>query len=304
MSTGERSGQWVGAPAARSALFVPGNRADMLGKAHRYNPDIIICDLEDAVPPDEKGDARVVARRWLDERDPSMCSVTVRINALEENILEEDLELCAHPGVTTVMVPKITEPGEVQTVEEVLERLEGANGSPRTWIWPLIETAKAVRNAYEIVCASDRVFYTGGSAGDDGDLAREIGFLWTPSFVETLFIRSKVLVDVRAAGIGNPMTGVVTNLSDPGQVEAYAIQSRDLGYAGMMVIHPSHVAIVNEVFSVSEARLEWARSVIETIENAAATRVGAIRHNGAMIDVAMVNTARLVLERAAVFDES
>jgi citrate lyase subunit beta/citryl-CoA lyase len=277
----------------------------MLGKAHRFRPDIVICDLEDAVPPDEKPQARAVARKWLDERDPTTASVAVRINALEENMLEEDLELCAHPGVATVMVPKIDEPSDVQTVAGVLERLEAASpGSPRTFIWPLIETAQAVRNAYEIVSASDRVVYTGGSAGDDGDLARTVGFLWTPSFVETLFIRSKVLVDVRAAGIDNPMTGVVTNLSDPGQVEAYAIQSRDLGYNGMMVIHPSHVAIVNEVFSVSEARLAWAHSVIETIENAATTRVGAIRHNGVMIDVAMVHTARLVLERAAAFQES
>ena len=166
-------------------------------------------------------------------------------------------------------------------------------------IWPIVETARAVRAAYEIARASPRVAYMGGSAGDQGDLARELGFRWSPDFVETLYVRSKVLVDVRAAGVPNPMTGVVTSLDGTAQVEAFARQSRGLGYEGMMVIHPAHIEPVNAAFSPSDEELAAARRLLAAMEQAERGGDGAIAHEGGMVDAAMVRLARELLAEAA-----
>jgi citrate lyase subunit beta/citryl-CoA lyase len=138
----------------------------------------------------------------------------------------------------------------------------------------------------------------GGSAGEEGDLAHELGFRWSASFEESFYVRSKVLVDVRAAGVPNPMTGVVTNLRGLGEVEAFARQSRGLGYAGMMLIHPSHVAVANAAFGASPEELAAARRLVEALERAERTGAGAIVHEGRMVDAAMARVARELLAEA------
>ncbi|MHB8328125.1 MAG: HpcH/HpaI aldolase/citrate lyase family protein [Acidimicrobiales bacterium] len=302
MALGGGTLSMVAASPARSALFVPANRADMLDKAPRFGPDIVLADLEDAVPDSDKGSARKILLSWLEGLPDDTAHIAVRINGLDRDMLDADLAVCVHPRVETVMLPKIHGPAEVEKTAQALEHHEDSSARRHgVFIWPIVETAAAVRTAYDIARSSPRVRYMGGSAGDEGDLAREIGFRWTPSFQESLFIRSKVLVDARAAGIENPMTGVVTNLSDPGEFQAFATQSRDLGYAGMMVIHPSHVPIVNSVFGVTPERLAWANGVIEALDAAGSSGVGAIRYGGAMVDVAMVQTAREVLGMAEAF---
>lgn len=288
------------APPARSALFVPANRADMLEKARGYGPDIVLADLEDSVPGAEKSTARRVLQQWLDAlTDEHAPRVAVRINGLSEGVADDDVAVCVHPRVSTVMVPKVEEAADIDRVGDVLERHEqGAGRAGELFVWPVIETARAVRNAYDIAVAGERVAYMGGIAADGGDLAHSIGFHWTPSFLETLFVRSKVLVDARAAGIANPMTGLVTRLGDLDEVGAFAAQSRDLGYAGMMVVHPAHVAIVNATFGVTPERLAWARNLLAALDAAATAGTGAVRYDGAMIDAAMERTARDIVRQA------
>lgn len=292
----------VGAtPRLRSALFVPAHRRDFLAKLDGSPADAVILDLEDAVPADHKAGAREAVRDWLKGRAagerPLAC---VRINPLADDSLEEDLTAAVAPGVRAVLLPKLERAEEVRVLEQALAARELEAGLPAgdLRIWPIVETARAVHAAYEIATASPRIAYMGGSAGDRGDLARELGFRWSADFLETLYVRSKVLVDVRAAGVPHPMTGVVTNLDGTAEVEDFARQSRGLGYEGMMVIHPAHVEVVNAVFSPSEEELAAARRLLAAMERAERGGDGAIAHEGGMVDAAMVRVARELLAEA------
>jgi citrate lyase subunit beta/citryl-CoA lyase len=300
MSRSAHSEHEEAAPYVRSALFVPANREGMLDKASKSGADVVVADLEDSVPAIEKKLARKSMGHWLERLETDDPAVIVRVNGLPEGLLEADLMACMHPKVVAVMLPKLLGPGEVRETANALDRIEAATGRrQQLFIWPIIETAAAVRSAFEIASSHFRVRYMGGSAGDEGDLAQSVGFRWTPTFRETYYLRAKVLIDARAAGIDNPMTGVVTNISDTVEVESFAVESRDLGYTGMMVIHPAHIPIVNNVFGVSPERIAWARGVIDALKQAEASGIGAIAYRGVMIDVAMGVTARRVLEMAS-----
>jgi citrate lyase subunit beta / citryl-CoA lyase len=288
-------------PPVRSALFVPAIRRDLLDKALRTGADALIADLEDSVADARKDEACAVLLGWLDDLGDDAPVVVVRINGLGEDRLPADLGVCVHPRVTAVMVPKIETSDDVITVDGALSVHEQLSGREvgSTLIWPIVETARAVRLAFDIATSSRRIVaFMGGSAGDAGDLAASVGFEWTEEFTETLFIRSKVLVDVRAAGLANPISGVVTDLRSLDQVERFAVQSRRLGYEGMMVIHPSHVAVVNRIFSPSDERVAWARGVLGALAEAERQGSAAIRFDGMMVDVAMAAWARRVLAAA------
>jgi citrate lyase subunit beta / citryl-CoA lyase len=114
---------------------------------------------------------------------------------------------------------------------------------------PALETAPGIHQAYEIAMASERVAHLGGSGGKGGDTARSIGSQWTPEGMETLFIKSKVLVDARAAGVQFPLSGGWFDIRDLNGLRSLAKQLKQLGYTGMHLIHPSHVPVVNEVFT-------------------------------------------------------
>ena len=163
---------------------------------------------------------------------------------------------------------------------------------------PQIESASAVRLAFDIATASPRVAYMGGATGRGGDLARSLGFRFSAEGRETLFLRSKVLVDVRAAGIPNPISGIWGQVDDLEGLRAFAQQSRDLGYEGLMAIHPKQLPILNAVFSPSEEEIsEWIR-ILELMTHAERDGKGAIRMDGRLLDAAHVKTARQQLQRA------
>ena len=292
------------APRIRSALFVPGHRADFLAKAGQRGADAVIVDLEDSVTDARRDEARRLTGDWIESRsDPLRPVVCVRINGLDQRWLEADLDAIVHPGLTAVVVPKVQSEADVRTVAAALDAVEAARGLPPggVRIWPLVETAGAARRAFEIAAASPRLAYMGGGTAQGGDLAREIGFQWTVEGMETLYIRSKVLLDVRAAGVPNPMTGLVARVDDPGAVERFARQGRQLGYAGTMVIHPAHVEIANRVFAPSSEEIREAEEMLAALE--AAERAGdlAVVYRGRMIDKAMVHTSRQLLDDAARF---
>src|SRR5438105_2343174 len=185
----------------RSALFVPAHQEHFRDTAIAAGTDAVILDLEDAVPPAERDRARDALGVWLGtELGPAVC---VRVNALADDCLDADLDAAVRPGLTAVMVPKLSAGDEVRLVAEAVTHHETRAGldTGSVRIWPIIETAAAVRNAYDMACASDRVAYMGSAAAPNGDLAHALGFGWTDSFLETLFVRSKVLVDMRAAGV-------------------------------------------------------------------------------------------------------
>jgi citrate lyase subunit beta/citryl-CoA lyase len=287
-------------PRLRSALFVPAHQARFRTSAIASGADAVILDLEDSVPASERDTARQGIGDWLEHAEgPAVC---VRINGLDEGCLEEDLDAAVRPGLLAVMIPKVSEPADVQRVAELIDERERRAGVERGSIrvWPSIENTAATRRAFDLASASPRVAYMGCAAARNGDLARAIGFEWTPPlFLETLYLRSEILADMRAAGVPNPMTGVVVNLRDLDEVEAFARQSRSIGYEGMMVIHPSHVPIVNDVFSATIDDVAAAKRLLEAWDDAQRNGAGALDHEGEMIDLAMVRVARDVVARAA-----
>ena len=285
---------------------MPAQRVEFLRKADDRGADALILDLEDAVAESGKAAARINAAEWLANRrrgDGAWAMVRVNTSQVEE--LDRDLAAVVHDSLLAVLVPKITHPDDVRLMADLLSWHEGRQGVPRgqILIWPIIETAAAVRRADEIASASDRVEFMGGGTSRDGDLARSVGFEWTPEGLETLVIRSQILVAARAAGVQHPMTGLVSGLADTEEVRAFAQSSRQLGYTGMMVIHPAQVAIVNEVFTPTVERLDDARRVISALDHAAAEGIGAVEHDGRMIDGAMAQTAMKVLADAGVADD-
>jgi citrate lyase subunit beta/citryl-CoA lyase len=276
-------------PRIRSALFVPAARADFLARAAERGADAVILDLEDGVIDSARGRARALAATWISARprsiDPVVC---VRINGSAAGCLDDDLAAVVQANLTAVVVPKVTSASELTRVADALSWHEGRAGLARghTRIWPLVETAEAVVAAAEIARASGRVAYMGGGTSRQGDLAESLGFVWSPDGQETLYVRSKVLVDVRAAGVANPVTGLVSILDDLAPTRTFATQSRALGYEGMMCIHPSQVPIANAVFGVSEEGQEDSDAIREALADAERRGEAVITHGGRMYEVA------------------
>jgi citrate lyase subunit beta/citryl-CoA lyase len=280
-------------PVLRSQLYVPGNRPEWMRRALTSGADGLILDLEDAVPAAERPHARRCIREFLDEADPGR-PVFVRVNSLETESFLADLEAVVRPRLAGVVVPKVSSASDVRFADRTLSWLEERNGLAlgTVLVTPLLETAAGMRSAYAIGCASPRIAYMGGLGVKGGDVERALGYRWSKAGLETLAMRSQILLDVRAAGVPHPLTGVWTDIQDLDGLRAFAEQGRDLGYEGMTAIHPGHIATINEVFSVSSDEVDYYRRLIAALEEAAAAGRAAVRFEGELIDTAMVRTAR------------
>ncbi|WP_188189853.1 HpcH/HpaI aldolase/citrate lyase family protein [Nonomuraea sp. SYSU D8015] len=286
-------------PRLRSLLFVPGTRTDWLAKAEAAGADAAILDLEDAVPPAEKPAARIRVAEAVAAFTGDM-ALLVRINPLDGWAAAEDLRAVTHARLAGVVVPKIGGPADVRLADRLLTWCEREHGLPegRIALVPLLESAAALREAYDVARAAARVAYVGAVTGPAGDVERAIGYRWSPSGIETLALRSRVLLDVRAAGTPCPVAGLWTAIADLDGLRAFAEQNRALGYEGMMAVHPSHVPLINEVFSPSPEELARYERLIAAVEEAQARGAGAIAFEGEMVDEAMAARARAALGRA------
>jgi citrate lyase subunit beta/citryl-CoA lyase len=287
----------------RSALFVPANRERWIEKSPGYGADVVVLDLEDATPPAEKEPAQSIVRRALPRLLEREQGVWVRVNEIGGPFLADDLEAIVWPGLEAVCLPKVTGPEAVRALDSMLGEVEDRHGVPigSIRIVPLLETAPAILGAAEVFRSSSRVAYGGGIVAPSGDVALAIGFRWSDTFEETLVLRSQVLIAARACAIENPITGLVTSV-DAEPVRRFAEQSRALGYAGMFVIHPSHVAVANDAFRPSAEELDWCREILEGAERAAREGRGTfVDSQGRMIDAAMLRVARDLLARDEAF---
>ncbi|MEV5496277.1 CoA ester lyase [Nonomuraea fuscirosea] len=286
-------------PPLRSLLFVPGNRTDWLLKAAAAGADAAILDLEDAVPPAGKSAARAQVAEAVATWTGDM-ALFVRINPLDGWAAAEDLRAVTHSRLHGVVLPKVGEPADVLLADRMLTWCEREHGltEGRIALVPLLESALALRAAYDIATASPRAAYLGAVTGKGGDVERAIGYRWSPSGTETLALRSRVLLDVRAAGAPCPVAGLWTTIGDLDGLRAFAEQNRSLGYEGMMAIHPSHIPVINEAFSPGPEDLARYARLIATVEEAQARGAGAITFEGEMVDEAMAARARAALHRA------
>ena len=186
---------------------------------------------------------------------------------------------------------------EVDILLKLFERRAGVEVG-KTFIDPALETARGIREAYQIAAASPRVAHMGASGGKGGDTARSVGFEWTPEGIETLFLRSKVLVDCRAAGVPYPLSGGWFDIRNLGGLRSAARQAKQLGYTGMQLIHPSHVAVVNEVFTPTKEEIAQWQGLIQAMEDRKGQGGAAVTYQGNMVDIAHEETARAMLEMA------
>ena len=193
----------------RSLLFVPGHRDAWFAKAFASGADAVIFDLSDAVPAAELPTARRAVRAAIEEHGGKQ-SFFVRVSPAQSEDIVDDLDAVVRRGLTGVMLPLVTSPGDVKRVAERLDALEPDRNleAGSTIIFPLVETALAVRFAFEIATSSGRIAYMGGATSRNGDIARAIGYQWTPEGTETLTLRSWVLLNMRAAAVPYPVSAM------------------------------------------------------------------------------------------------
>lgn len=290
----------VGERPVRSLLFVPGNRPGWFQPAIDSGADGIIIDLQDAVPRGQRKAALAAVGALLDSQAGQAGPVLlVRVGAVGSAELAEDLAATVRPGLDGVVLPMVTGPDDVRRLVAQLDTAEQTAGMEQPLrVMPLLETAAALVRCFEIASCTERISYLGGATAREGDLARSLGFQWTAEGAETLYLRSHALLHARAAGVRNPVSGMWGQVGDLTGLRTFAEQTRRLGYRGMMVIHPSHVSVVNEVFSPSAADIARWRAVIDQLADLERQGLGTGTVDGQLIDAAHAATARDELDRA------
>ncbi|MFT4560313.1 MAG: citrate lyase subunit beta/citryl-CoA lyase [Gammaproteobacteria bacterium] len=284
----------------RSSLFVPGHKPDWVPKAQASGADELILDLEDAVPEEHKSAARPLVRESVQKlfQDGQYCSV--RVNGYATGRTLDDLQSIVCPELRAVMLPKIENIEDIMSLDTLLSHLERSAGIPDGSIATTLalETAAAMHDACEIARAGRRVHQIMLACGPGGDAARAVGYQWTKHGEETAYLRSKAVLDSRAAGVPYPMTSSWWDIRDLDGLRLDAGRNRRLGMRGMCVMHPSHVPIVNEIFSPREEEIEHARGLLAAMVAAEAEGNAAVIYDGDMVDYAMVTTAKELIALA------
>ena len=254
----------------RSVVFAPGDDADALAATRASGADSMVVDLEEPqtpYPESERERGRKVAPRVLRLVGPRRAAAGVRaVQPPSTGQTLKDLRAVAGPGLAGVLLPKIMSPADVHMLDALLACTEvDFDLAPgQIAIYPILETAQALRLAYEIAMASPRVSHMGGALSRFGDIHQALGYRWTAEGEETLFLRSKVLVDAKAAGIRYPISGMWGGaLDDLDGLRAFATSLRNLGYYGMMLGSAEHVPLVHEVFTPTAEEIAYWRELDE-----------------------------------------
>jgi citrate lyase subunit beta/citryl-CoA lyase len=291
--------------AIRSLAFVPAHDADRIFAAADAGMDGLCLDLEDLTPLAAKEEARRIFADVARRLTVMGITVFARTNSIAGGMGRADLEAIAVPELHCVSIPKANEAGDVHEFCAALDEAEGGAGVEpgNVLVRPIIETAPGVRNAYEIAAASPRIAYMGGvSGGWWGDLSSALGYVPTRDGRETFYLRSKVLVDVRAAGVPFPIGGGTLGSADPEDLRAYALENKILGYEGFHCA-PTEAAvrIVNDVFTPTRAEVDGWLAVLPALEQAERDGLTAIELDGVFYDLAGLAKVRrgLALARRA-----
>jgi citrate lyase subunit beta / citryl-CoA lyase len=289
----------------RSLLNVPGNRPEMIDKAPGFGADALILDLEDAVPLDRKTEGRETVAGATAHWAGTGPVTYVRVNALESGLLEDDLMAIVGRGLEGIQLPKVHDVETIHHVDGLLAELERERGLPQGGIEILVslESARGVLSAFQILTAAPRVGSVMVGTAQDADLQGDVGYVTTPAGLETLYIRSQVILAARAAGIDNPIDGVYADHRDLEGFELAARRARALGYRGKKLIHPAQIEIAHRVFTPTEDELELYRRILDAFDVAVADGRATAVLDGRMIDIAMAETARRALERADIATE-
>ncbi|MBT4519044.1 MAG: CoA ester lyase [Halieaceae bacterium] len=280
--------------AIRSLLFCPAHREMLVAKVHLRGADAIILDLEDAVPAAEKAVALARLQDSIEQSAQSGASIWIRING---SGCDDDLDAAVVERVAGLVVPKVESAAELQALDIKLEKLEQLRGLPvgGTAIIAQIETLAAFGVVDAIASATDRLV---AIALGTEDFSNSADMAPTP---ETLYWPSQQIVfAARRAGVA-PL-GFPASIADYTDIEVFhraVTRARDMGFRAAMCIHPTQVAILNAEFSPSSEAINEARDLIAAFEAAQATGIGAIKHQGRMVDAPVAEAARRLLRNTS-----
>jgi citrate lyase subunit beta/citryl-CoA lyase len=286
----------------RSFLFVPGNKPGWIEKVVTAKADALILDLEDSVPPNLKVEARGIVQSklaWLAEQKQR---TFVRINKSPHLYDFEDILAVVGPYVEGIVISKPCGPEDVDTVSMMLSEAEYRNqvaiGSTR--VIPLLETARALELAYEIA-QRERVAALCGATAKNADVARALGYVWSPDGRESLYLKSRAVMAARAAG-KLPIGGVWQQVHDLDGLRKSAEKDRALGMTGELLLHPSNVAAVNEIYSPSAEEVAYYEGMIAALEKAKSEGRASTIYDGEHIDIAHAKTAQEIIDLARSFN--
>jgi malyl-CoA/(S)-citramalyl-CoA lyase len=304
----------------RSELAVPGSNPGLFEKAAKGAADIVFLDVEDAVAPDDKEQARKNIIAGLNEIDWGTKTVMVRINGLDTHYMYRDVvdivEAC--PRLDMILIPKVGVPADVYAVDMLVTQIEAAKKrTKRIGFEVLIETALGMANVEAIAQSSKRLeamsfgvadyaastrartTVIGGVNADygvltDKDPAGNRAYYWADQWHAA---QTRMMVACRAYGL-RPIDGPFGDFGDPDGYIAAAKRAAVLGYEGKWAIHPSQIELANQVYTPSEAEVTKARRIVAAMAEAAKAGKGAVSLDGRMIDIASIRMAEALLKKA------
>ena len=304
----------------RSELAIPGSQPQMFEKAAKLDVDVIFLDLEDAVAPNEKEQARKNIIKALNEIDWGNKSMSVRINGLDTHYMYRDVvDVVEQAGerLDLIMIPKVGTAADVYAVDMMVTQIEAAKGyKKRIGFEHIIETALGMQNVSEIAAASPRneslhfgvadyaastrarTTIIGGVNEDysvltdpakDGSREVHWGDMWH-------YALARMVVAARA-NVLRPIAGPFGDFSDPDGYRAAAKRAAVLGCEGKWAIHPSQAALANEVMSPSDSEVDRAERILKAMADAEKTGKGAVSLDGRLIDYASIRQAEVLIEK-------
>lgn len=278
----------------RSKLFVPGSRPELFDKAMASAADALSLDLEDAVAPAKKAEARKAIGDFLTKlgREHAKLMV-VRVNAVGTPQFAEDIDAVVTAGTDLINLPKLESAEEVQRAVAAVLAVEKRKGLVhQIGVLANVESPKGLRNVYEIAAAHERI------AGMQFGLAD----LFAPNRIErheVAIAPVRLMTKMAAANAGVPAYDTVyVNIADTLGLERDAIAGRRMGYIGKSCIHPSQIAVVNAVFTPSDSKIAWAQKVLAAVADPANQGLGAFVVDGRMVDEPFFREARATIDLA------
>ena len=294
--------------AARSLLAVPANSPRMFEKALASDADAVFLDLEDAVAPGRKTEARQDVARAVKELDWGGRPTLFRVNALDTRWFYRDvIEVAEEAGeaLDAVLIPKVNRPEDLYAVAVLLDGIELGTGLEpgEIKLEAQIETAEGLTNIDAIARSTNRLqalhFGPGDFAASLGMPQTSLGTRdeWDEAYPGHRFgyVMQRIVVAARAAGLRAVDGPVADHRDEEGLREACRV-ARSLGFDGKWCIHPAQIPVVNEVFSPTEEEIEWAEKVIKAYEEAGSAGSGAVSVDGQMVDAASIKMARNTLD--------
>jgi citrate lyase subunit beta/citryl-CoA lyase len=269
-----------------SRLYLPGNTPSLMINAGIHRPDGIILDLEDAVAPDKKDEARYLVRNALRGIDFYGAERMVRINQGQRGL--DDLEWVIPHHVNLILVPKCEKPEQVTDINKRIAAIQKkSKQNYPVWIMPIIESALGVINAYTIASAADNIV---AIAIGLEDYTADIGTRRTKEGTESFLARSMVVNAARAAGI-QPIDSVFSDVGDMEGLKQNVLMSKAMGFDGMGCIHPRQIRVIHEYFAPSQEETEKAKKIVAAFHRATEQGLGVVSLGTKMIDPPVVKRA-------------